>query len=160
MTCNQWLNLPNSFVVPLNEQIRCRHQTHFLFKGAKKLRSMILHDHEIIRAKIRCCTAGTKLQRGIFHRSFRPFHGKPKKMIILISLNRCGTVGVGLGALGTESEGWKWTKFQKEISLSRSIYNWVSCDFGDQNRDGMVQTGQTNKWRFNDTCSMFTQLYS
>ncbi len=58
----------------------------------------------------------------------------PKKMIVLILLNRCGLVEVGLGEL---------RKGENELSMKKntfslSNYNWVSNDFGDQSRDVML----------------------
>ncbi len=68
----------------------------------KKLRCMILHDHEIIWAKIRCCNACTKLKQSVRHPCFAPFHFDPQKDVVLISLKRCDMVGVGLRALRKE----------------------------------------------------------
>jgi hypothetical protein len=43
-----------------------------------------------------------KLQRSMSHPSFPPFDFYSTKMISLISLKRCGIVGVGLGAMTKE----------------------------------------------------------
>ena len=99
----------------------------------KKLRCMILHDHEIIWAKIRCCNACTKRQQSVRHPRFPPFHFDLQKDVGLISVNRCGMVGVGLGAL----RKGEMNLVAKKNSFSRSVYNWVRADFGDQKRDAM-----------------------
>ena len=59
---------------------------------------MILDHHIFIFAKILCCSACTKLQPSMAPARFPPFHFDAKESLVLISLNRCGMVGVGLGA--------------------------------------------------------------
>jgi hypothetical protein len=61
----------------------------------------------------------------------------PKKTIVLISSNRCGMVGVGLGELRKGRNEFS----KRDNTFSRSNYNWVSCVFGDQNRDVMNHWG-------------------
>ena len=69
----------------------------------KKMRCMILHYHKIIWANICCCDSCTKLRGAQHTLDFLDFISIPKKMIVLISLNRCGMVGVGLGELHLET---------------------------------------------------------
>ena len=102
---NQWLDIP----VPYTTSQKSRHnvglQPIFLTEKQqnicwqrKNLRCMILDYHIFICAKIRCCGAFTKLQPSIGHHWFLPSHCKAKENLVLISLNRYGMVGVGLGA--------------------------------------------------------------
>ena len=87
---------PNPFFSTKEQQNVCRQR--------KKLRCMILHNHEIIWAKIHCCNVCTKLQQSVWHPCSAPFHFDPQKDV-LISLNLCYMVGVGLWALRkTENE--------------------------------------------------------
>ncbi len=119
----------------------CRHQPHFLTNEQqkvcwqpKKLRCMILHYHKIKWANICCCNSSKKLQRSILHLNFLDFISIPKKIIVLISSNRCGMVGAGLGGLRKGENELSW----KKNTSSHSNYSWVSCVFGDQNRDVML----------------------
>ena len=102
---NQWLDIP----VPYTTSQKSRHnvglQPIFLIEKQrnicwqrKNLRCMILDYHIFICTKIRCCRAFTKLQPSMAHHQFLPSHCKAKENVVLISLNRCGMVGVGLGA--------------------------------------------------------------
>ncbi len=74
----------------------CGHMTVYVRLSGFQMCRMILHDHKIIWAKICCCNSCTKLQRNMPHPWFPrfPFILIPKKMIVLISLNRCGMVGL------------------------------------------------------------------
>ena len=111
---NQWLDIP----VPYTTSQKSRHnvglQPIFLTEKQqnicwqrKNLRCMILDYHIFICAKIRCCSACTKLQPSIGHHWFLPSHCKAKQNLVLISLNRCGMVGVGLRAsLKEENQIW------------------------------------------------------
>ncbi len=47
---------------------------------------------------MRCCSACTKLQPSMAPARFPPFHFDGKQNWVLILLNSCGMVGVGLGA--------------------------------------------------------------
>ena len=140
MIWKQWLDLPNWYTASLNKQTLCWHQTHFstneqqnVCRQQIKLRCMILHDHWIIWAKILCSNACTKLQQSIWHPHFPQFHFDPQKEDVLILLDWCNMVGVGLWAL-RKGENELVTK---KDTFSHWIYNWVRTDFGDQKRDAM-----------------------
>ncbi len=60
-----------------------------------------MHDHRLSYIYLRKdspLSACTKLQSSIGHHQFLPSHCKAKQNLVLISLNSCGMVGVGLGA--------------------------------------------------------------
>ena len=75
---------------------------------------------------------------------FLDFISIPKKLLFWICRpwQYSGLVGVGLGAL---RKGENEFSYKKHI-VSRSIYKWVSADFGIKNRDTMSrrQVGESN----------------
>lgn len=111
---NQWLDIPVLYTTSQKSRHNVGLQPIFLTEKQqnicwqrKNLRCMILDYHIFICAKIRCCRAFTKLQPSMAHHRFLPSHCKAKENVVLISLNRCGMVGVGLGAsLKGENQIW------------------------------------------------------
>jgi hypothetical protein len=102
---NQGLDIP----VPYTTSQKSRHnvglqpifltekQQNICWQG-KNSRCMILDCHIFICTKIHCCSACTKLKPSMAPAQFPPFHFDAKENLVLISLNSCGMVGVGLGA--------------------------------------------------------------
>ena len=111
---NQWLDIPVLYTTSQKSRHNVGLQPIFLTEKQqnicwqrKNLRCMILDYHIFICAKIRCCRAFTKLQPSMAHHQFLPSHCKAKESEVLISLNRCGMVVVGLGAsLKGENQIW------------------------------------------------------
>ena len=111
---NQWLDIPVLDTTTQKSRHNVGLQPIFLTEKQqnicwqrKNLRCMILDYHIFICAKIRCCRAFTKLQPSMAHHQFLPSHCKAKQNLVLISLNRCGMVVVGLGAsLKGENQIW------------------------------------------------------
>jgi hypothetical protein len=110
---------------------------------------MILHYHKIIWANICCCnlckrrwTIHAQSCRGAWHTlDFLDFISNPKKMI---SSNRCGMVGGGLGKLRKGGNELR----RKKNTFSRSNYNWVSCVFGDKNKSNLRHASGTLRYDF------------
>jgi hypothetical protein len=125
---NQWLDIP----VPYTTSQMSRHyiglQPIFLTEKQqntcwqrKNWRFMILDYHIFICAKICWCSACTKLQPSMAPARFPPFHFDAKENEVLISLNRCSMVGVGLGASlkgGNQIWGEKRILFYFQIIMS------------------------------------------